>query len=86
MGGEGGLGGIDGAASARTALDVIANVKGQDRRDRPGLPAGAEIVPEMTAPGLIERAIGNLKWTLLEESLIVAIIASFSCSTCAARR
>ncbi|MBN8998856.1 MAG: efflux RND transporter permease subunit, partial [Rhizobiales bacterium] len=33
-----------------------------------------EIVPVYDRSQLIERAIGNLKWTLLEESLIVAVV------------
>jgi Cu(I)/Ag(I) efflux system membrane protein CusA/SilA len=48
--------------------------QGQDRRDRPGLPAGVEIATVYDRSELIERAIATLKTTLIEESLIVALV------------
>lgn len=66
--------GIVMARFGQNALDVIANVKAKIAEIAPGLPAGAEIVPVYDRSELIERAIGNLKWTLLEESLIVAAV------------
>ena len=66
--------GIVMARFGQNALDVIANVKAKIAEITPGLPAGAEIVPVYDRSELIERAIGNLKWTLLEESLIVAAV------------
>ena len=66
--------GIVMARFGQNALDVIANVKAKIAEIAPGLPAGAEIVPVYDRSTLIERAIDNLKWTLLEESLIVALV------------
>ncbi|TAH44713.1 MAG: efflux RND transporter permease subunit [Betaproteobacteria bacterium] len=66
--------GIVMARFGQNALDVIANVKAKIAEIAPGLPAGAEIVPVYDRSELIERAIANLKWTLLEESLIVAAV------------
>ncbi|MFU2489446.1 efflux RND transporter permease subunit [Thauera sp. WH-1] len=66
--------GIVMARFGQNALDVIANVKAKIAEIAPGLPAGAEIVPVYDRSELIERAIGNLQWTLLEESLIVAAV------------
>lgn len=66
--------GIVMARFGQNALDVIANVKNKIAEITPGLPAGAEIIPVYDRSQLIERAIGNLKWTLLEESAIVAIV------------
>ncbi|NLG77526.1 MAG: efflux RND transporter permease subunit, partial [Xanthomonadaceae bacterium] len=66
--------GIVMARFGQNALDVIANVKAKIAEIAPGLPPGAEIVPVYDRSTLIERAIDNLKWTLLEESLIVALV------------
>ena len=66
--------GIVMARFGQNALDVIANVKAKIAEITPGLPEGAEIVPVYDRSTLIERAIANLKWTLLEESLIVAAV------------
>jgi len=62
------------ARYGQNALDVIANVKHKIAEISPGLPEGTEIVPVYDRSALIERAIDNLKWTLLEESLIVAVV------------
>ena len=66
--------GIVMARFGQNALDVIAGVKAKIAEIAPGLPEGAEIVPVYDRSTLIERAIANLKWTLLEESLIVAAV------------
>ncbi|NMG03057.1 efflux RND transporter permease subunit [Azoarcus taiwanensis] len=66
--------GIVMARFGENALDVIANVKDKIAEISPGLPAGTEIVPVYDRSELIQRAIDNLKWTLLEESLIVALV------------
>ncbi|MBD5803240.1 CusA/CzcA family heavy metal efflux RND transporter [Aromatoleum evansii] len=66
--------GIVMARFGQNALDVIANVKAKIAEITPGLPEGTEIVPVYDRSTLIERAIANLKWTLLEESLIVAAV------------
>ena len=66
--------GIVMARFGQNALDVIANVKAKIEELKPGLPEGTEIVPVYDRAPLIERAIANLKWTLFEESLIVAAV------------
>jgi Cu(I)/Ag(I) efflux system membrane protein CusA/SilA len=66
--------GIVMARFGQNALDVIANVKAKIEELLPGLPEGTEIVPVYDRSKLIERAIDNLKWTLLEESLIVGAV------------
>ncbi|HCZ15692.1 MAG TPA: CusA/CzcA family heavy metal efflux RND transporter, partial [Candidatus Accumulibacter sp.] len=66
--------GIVMARFGQNALDVIANVKAKIEELLPGLPEGSEIVPVYDRSTLIERAIANLKWTLLEESLIVGAV------------
>ena len=66
--------GIVMARFGQNALDVIANVKAKIEELLPGLPEGTEIVPVYDRSTLIERAIANLKWTLLEESLIVGAV------------
>jgi Cu(I)/Ag(I) efflux system membrane protein CusA/SilA len=66
--------GIVMARFGENALEVIRNVREKLAEIAPGLPAGTEIVPVYDRSTLIERAIDNLKWTLLEESLIVAAV------------
>jgi Cu(I)/Ag(I) efflux system membrane protein CusA/SilA len=66
--------GIVEARFGQNALDVIANVKAKLKEIAAGLPAGTAIVPVYDRSGLIERAIANLKDTLVEESLIVALV------------
>ncbi|CAM5382078.1 CusA/CzcA family heavy metal efflux RND transporter [Thauera mechernichensis] len=66
--------GIVMARFGENALEVIRNVREKLAEIAPGLPAGAEIVPVYDRSTLIERAIDNLKLTLLAESLIVAAV------------
>ncbi len=66
--------GIVMARFGQNALDVIANVKAKIEELKSGLPEGVNIIPVYDRSGLIERAIDNLKHTLLEESLIVAVV------------
>ncbi|MGH1419428.1 MAG: efflux RND transporter permease subunit [Hyphomicrobiaceae bacterium] len=56
------------------ALDVIGNVKKQLEEIKPALPEGTEIVPVYDRSELINRAIATLKTTLIEESVIVALV------------
>jgi Cu(I)/Ag(I) efflux system membrane protein CusA/SilA len=68
---------VSGIAVARygqNALDVIANVKEKIAEITPGLPEGVRIETVYDRSQLIERAITTLKTTLLEESLIVAVV------------
>ena len=56
------------------ALAVIERVKEKLREIEPGLPAGVKIVTAYDRSDLILRSIDNLKHTLTEELLIVAVI------------
>ncbi|PZR83418.1 MAG: CusA/CzcA family heavy metal efflux RND transporter [Stutzerimonas stutzeri] len=56
------------------ALGVIERAKARLAEIVPSLPGGAEIVPVYDRSGLIERAIETLKVTLIEESIIVALV------------
>ena len=58
----------------QNALDVIANIKDRLADISSSLPLGTEIVPVYDRSLLIERAIETLKVTLIEESLIVALV------------
>jgi len=56
------------------ALSVIERTKARLAEIASSLPEGAEIVPVYDRSGLIERAIETLKGTLIEESIIVALV------------
>lgn len=56
------------------ALTVIENVKARLSEITSSLPKGVEIVPVYDRSELIDRAIETLKWTLIEESIIVALV------------
>ncbi|WP_299858475.1 CusA/CzcA family heavy metal efflux RND transporter, partial [Bosea sp. 67-29] len=56
------------------ALSVIEHAKARLSEVAASLPGGAEIVPVYDRSGLIERAIETLKGTLIEESIIVALV------------
>jgi Cu(I)/Ag(I) efflux system membrane protein CusA/SilA len=56
------------------ALEVIENVKKKLEQLQVGLPKGVEIVTVYDRSSLIERAIDNLRVTLIEESVIVALV------------
>ncbi|HEU4475935.1 MAG TPA: CusA/CzcA family heavy metal efflux RND transporter, partial [Methyloceanibacter sp.] len=56
------------------ALSVIQNVKDSLAELAPSLPAGVTIEPVYDRSDLIYRAIDTLKRTLIEESLIVALV------------
>jgi Cu(I)/Ag(I) efflux system membrane protein CusA/SilA len=68
---------VSGIAMARygqNALEVIANLKDKIAEIAPGLPAGVTVQTVYDRSELIHRAIETLKRTLLEESLIVALV------------
>ena len=56
------------------ALDVIENVKKRFGEIASSLPASVEIVPVYDRSNLIKAAIETLKQTLLEESIVVALV------------
>jgi Cu(I)/Ag(I) efflux system membrane protein CusA/SilA len=58
----------------QNALDVIRSVKAKIQEIAPSLPEGVSIVPVYDRSDLIYRAIDTLKRTLLEESIIVAVV------------
>jgi copper/silver efflux system protein len=56
------------------AQQTIAGVKGKLKELSSSLPSGVEIVPVYDRSGLIERAVDNLKVSLLEEFALVALV------------
>jgi copper/silver efflux system protein len=56
------------------ALHVIERVKAKLEELEPSLPRGVQVVTVYDRSELILRSIENLKWTLLEELLIVSVI------------
>ncbi len=66
--------GIAMARYGQNALEVIGNIKQKIGEIASGLPAGVEIKTVYDRSQLILRAIENLKHTLLEESVIVALV------------
>jgi Cu(I)/Ag(I) efflux system membrane protein CusA/SilA len=68
---------VAGIAIARygeNALTVIENIKQKITEIQAGLPSGVTIRAVYDRSDLIKRAIANLRRTLLEESLIVALV------------
>ena len=68
---------VSGIAVARygqNAQDVIHNLKAKIAEIAPGLPQGVSIQAVYDRSELIHRAIDTLKRTLIEESLIVALV------------
>ena len=66
--------GIAMARHGQNALEVISNLKAKVAEIGPGLPEGVTVQPVYDRSELIERAIATLKSTLVEESLIVALV------------
>jgi len=58
----------------QNAMDVIARVKQKIHDIEPGLPTGVRIVPVYDRSELIQRSIDNLKSTLIEVVLAVAMV------------
>ncbi|OQX91772.1 MAG: CusA/CzcA family heavy metal efflux RND transporter [candidate division Zixibacteria bacterium 4484_95] len=56
------------------AREVITKVKEKLKELKSGLPGGIEIIPVYDRSGLIDRAVGNLQYTLLKEILVVIAI------------
>ncbi|MDK9703034.1 MAG: CusA/CzcA family heavy metal efflux RND transporter [Sulfuritalea sp.] len=68
---------VSGIAMSRygqNALEVISNIKQKLAEIAPGLPAGVTIETVYDRSDLIHRAIETLKNTLIEESIIVALV------------
>jgi Cu(I)/Ag(I) efflux system membrane protein CusA/SilA len=62
------------ARYGQNALEVIRNIKEKIQEVAPGLPQGVEIATVYDRSELIRRAIDTLKRTLIEESVIVALV------------
>ncbi len=58
----------------QNALDVIDRVKAKIREIEPGLPPGVKVVPVYDRSELIRRSIDNLKSSLLDVTLMVALV------------
>ena len=68
---------VSGIAMSRygeNALEVIHNLKEKIAEIGPGLPEGVTIAPVYDRSELIHRAIETLRNTLIEESIIVAVV------------
>ncbi|MVF23030.1 efflux RND transporter permease subunit [Methylocaldum sp. BRCS4] len=70
------VGGIAMARYGQNALEVIDNLKAKFREIASGLPSGVSIEAVYDRSSLILRAIDNLRHTLLEESLVVALVCA----------
>jgi Cu(I)/Ag(I) efflux system membrane protein CusA/SilA len=68
------VGGVIIMRSGKNALETIAAVKAKLQTLQTSLPKGVEIVPTYDRSGLIERAVDNLTFKLLEEFLVVAVV------------
>ncbi len=68
------VGGIVVMRYGENALAVIDRVKKKLEALKPGLPEGVAIRTAYDRSNLIRRAIDNLKWKLIEESAVVALV------------
>lgn len=68
------VGGIALKRDGADALATIGNIKAKLDELKPGLPEGVSIEPVYDRSQLIDSAIHTLKHTLVEESLIVALV------------
>ncbi|MDY0885879.1 efflux RND transporter permease subunit [Dongia soli] len=68
------VGGIALKRDGADALTTISNIKNKIEELKPGLPEGVSIQPVYDRSQLIDSAIHTLKHTLVEESLIVALV------------
>jgi len=67
-------GGVIVMRSGKNALETIAAVKAKLVSLQGSLPKGVEIVPVYDRSSLIERAVENLGFKLLEEFIVVAVV------------
>ena len=56
------------------ALDVINGIKAKLHEIEPGLPAGVKVVPVYDRSELIQSSVDNLRWTLIEIVITVALV------------
>ncbi len=75
LNGEGEVaGGVVVMRYGENALATIQGVRAKLEELKQGLPKGVEIVPVYDRGDLIERAVDNLRVTLIQESIIVSVI------------
>ncbi|MEO6195669.1 MAG: efflux RND transporter permease subunit [Thermoanaerobaculia bacterium] len=67
------VGGVVTMRYGESAPEVIARVKAKIAEVQRGLPAGVRIVPAYDRSALIGRAVGTLKRSLIEETLLVVL-------------
>ena len=67
-------GGVIVMRSGKNALETIAAVKDKIQSLQGSLPPGVEIVPTYDRSGLINRAVDNLSYKLMEEFIVVALV------------
>ena len=68
------VGGVIVMRSGKNALETITAVKEKLQTLQASLPKGVEIVPTYDRSNLIERAVRNLGFKLLEEFIVVAVV------------
>lgn len=68
------VGGVIIMRSGKNARNTIEAVKAKLESLRAGLPAGVEIIPTYDRSQLINRAVDNLGYKLLEEFVVVALV------------
>jgi copper/silver efflux system protein len=68
------VGGVVVMREGANALDVVKRVKAKLAELAPSLPPGVRVVPTYDRTDLIHRSIATLGRTLIEESLIVALV------------
>jgi len=69
------VGGVIVMRSGENALKTIKLVKEKLKELKKGLPEGVTIKSAYDRSGLIQRAIDNLSWKLIEELLVVALVS-----------
>jgi Cu(I)/Ag(I) efflux system membrane protein CusA/SilA len=79
------VGGVVVMRYGENALEVIDRVKEKLEELRPGLPEGVKVEIAYDRSDLIHRSIATLRHALVEEAVVVALVISCSCCTCAAR-
>jgi copper/silver efflux system protein len=67
------VGGVVTMRYGQSAPEIIARVKQKIAEVQRGLPAGVRIVPAYDRSALIARAVGTLKRSLIEETLLVVL-------------
>lgn len=77
LNGEGEVaGGVVILRSGKNARDTLAAVQAKLTELKPSLPAGVEIVTTYDRSQLIDRAVENLTYKLIEEFLVVAVVCA----------